>query len=578
MHDTLQRALSTLAHQNTFTGALFVGAASYAIAALAMMWAALCVYNRGTITRATAGRLMVMSVLALVAAKVANGLILDPRPYLLAHRAPLAAVARDNGFPSDHVLLAADLAAALYWIDRPAVPLFTLGALIVAAGRLGIDAHHTLDVLGSGGIILISALVAARLPLGPSWTLPLISPSPSVARPHPRNGAFIMEIVTSPFSTTSSIISPSIATPLPPSGAARTGTTDIAQRLGAIMVPDATNPREGGGVLNPAGVIDANGDTYLFPRVVERPNLSRVGVARALYDDQNRPVAVERLGYALEPHTRYERRGRRGGGCEDPRVTWLDDMGRAVMAYTGFGAKGPRAAIASSRNLHSWERHGTIDFASERGFAWNNVDNKDALILPRPVRGPDGRTSLCVAHRPMFTGALPPGVTTRVPSLWLSYMPWIDARLAVRRGERLRVSQHTLVAVPEQEWELFRIGWGAIPLETSGGLLAIIHGVQRIDGRSRYCAGALMLDPEDPRRVLARTRDPLMEPGTTHEQVGVVNDVVFPTYAEPRGDGVDLYYGMADERIGVAHITNADLASRLIPTPALQDRRRQAVG
>jgi len=355
-------------------------------------------------------------------------------------------------------------------------------------------------------------------------------------------------------------------------------TTDIAQRLGHIMCPDPTNLHEAGGVLNPAGVIGPDGDTYLFPRLVEHPNVSRVGVARALFDTANRPVTVERLGIALEPKARYERRGRRGGGCEDPRVTWLDAMGRAVMAYAALGPRGPRAAIATSRDLRGWERHGTIDFASERGFNWNNVDNKDVMVFPRPVRGPDGRASLCVAHRPMFNGILPAGITARVPSLFYSYMGWTDARIALQCGGPLRVSQHTLVAVPEEQWEAFRIGWGAVPLETPNGLLAIYHGVQRIDGHSRYCSGALLLDPEDPRRVLARTRTPIMEPGTVDEQVGVVNDVVFPTYVERRGDGIDIYYGMADERIGVAHIDDASLAARLEPVVARPALRRQAAG
>ena len=71
----------------------------------------------------------------------------------------------------------------------------------------------------------------------------------------------------------------------------------------------------------------------------------------------------------------------------------------------------------------------------------------------------------------------------------------------------------------------------------------------------RYTAGALLLDPEDVTRVLARSAEPLLEPEEPGEREGVVPNVVpnvvFPTAIDPRGDGeADVYYGMADARIG----------------------------
>ena len=73
--------------------------------------------------------------------------------------------------------------------------------------------------------------------------------------------------------------------------------------------------------------------------------------------------------------------------------------------------------------------------------------------------------------------------------------------------------------------------------------------------RVEYVAGALVLDAHDLRRVLYRSPAPVLEPETGEETEGVVPNVVFPTGLDDRGGGrVDVYYGMADLRIGVARL------------------------
>jgi beta-1,2-mannobiose phosphorylase / 1,2-beta-oligomannan phosphorylase len=78
----------------------------------------------------------------------------------------------------------------------------------------------------------------------------------------------------------------------------------------------------------------------------------------------------------------------------------------------------------------------------------------------------------------------------------------------------------------------------------------------------RYCAGALILDAADITHVVARSAEPLLEPQLPEERSGIVPEVVFPTAIEPaRGRdpvGYDVYYGMADSRIGVARLRRAD--------------------
>jgi len=99
---------------------------------------------------------------------------------------PLIPVVRDNGFPSAHTLRAATLTATLWWIDRRALAAFAVGTLLVMAGRLGIGAHHTIDVLGAVGIVVTAALVVAALSLPMAWNRPLLPPrwrAPTTGRP-----------------------------------------------------------------------------------------------------------------------------------------------------------------------------------------------------------------------------------------------------------------------------------------------------------------------------------------------------------------------------------------------------------
>jgi beta-1,2-mannobiose phosphorylase / 1,2-beta-oligomannan phosphorylase len=123
------------------------------------------------------------------------------------------------------------------------------------------------------------------------------------------------------------------------------------RRLKMLMEPEPGNPLEVEGVLNPAAARGPDGALYLFPRLVGPHNYSRIGIARVRFDDAGDPAGVERLGVALEPEADYERRPDGGGGCEDPRVTFIEPLHRYVMTYTAFSARGPRVALAERDGL-----------------------------------------------------------------------------------------------------------------------------------------------------------------------------------------------------------------------------------
>jgi predicted GH43/DUF377 family glycosyl hydrolase len=344
------------------------------------------------------------------------------------------------------------------------------------------------------------------------------------------------------------------------------------QRLGIVMEPDLADPREAGGVLNPAATRGPDGELYLLPRLVGADNCSRIGLARVVRDRQGNPRGVKRLGVALEPEEPYERTSRTGDGVEDPRVTYVAALESYVMTYTAHGEAGPRIALAVSHDLVRWQRLGPVRLAPLHGLALGALDNKDALLFPEPVPAPDGQPALALIHRPDLGTYRPagrrvraplPGLRERRPSMWLSYAPLHD--LAADR--RPVFGQHHLLAGPAQSWERLKVGGGTPPLRVGNAWLLLYHGVGgRImeepgpQHEVRYSAGLLLLDGQDPRRILYRSAESILAPEAAAERVGVVPRVVFPTGLDARPDGaLDIYYGMADTRIGVARVWLDDL-------------------
>jgi beta-1,2-mannobiose phosphorylase / 1,2-beta-oligomannan phosphorylase len=341
------------------------------------------------------------------------------------------------------------------------------------------------------------------------------------------------------------------------------------ERLGVIMEADPDNPDEAWGVLNPALARGRDGTLYLYPRVVAEGNKSRIGLARVVFDG-DRPVGVERMGYVLEPTEGYEQ-NERTAGCEDPRITYIAAIDRFVMAYAAYGPLGPRVALAISEDALTWQRIGVAKFAYAPQYHtdFDLYVNKDAYLFPAPVRDPNGQPALALIHRPDYNAAWwieaghrtqPAGIVEQRPGMWISYAP-LDAVQRDLRQLQFWYDHHFL-AGSEQPWEELKIGGGTQPVRTLLGWLTIFHGVSgRLTPGTdhqrhvRYCAGAMLLDLDDPRKVIYRSPTPILAPDRPDELHGIVDNVVFPTALDDRGDGViDVYYGMADAKIGVARL------------------------
>ncbi len=175
--------------------------------------------------------------------------------------------------------------------------------------------------------------------------------------------------------------------------------------------------------------------------------------------------------------------------------------------------------------------------------------NKDAALYPEKFNG-----KYVLYHR-------------IDPAMWVSYLDNLDTPWP-------RVGQKTFVAPrPGMMWDGLKVGAGAQPIKTKHGWLNIYHGV---DYDKWYRLGVLMMDLDNPAKVIYRSPNPVLSPESDFE-VGEVSDsdfwvphVVFTCGAVPAtdkdtldiDDEIFVYYGAADTSIGVAKAT----IGQLVPT------------
>lgn len=289
-----------------------------------------------------------------------------------------------------------------------------------------------------------------------------------------------------------------------------------------LLLPDPASDWECYNVFNP-GVLFYNGLFHMYYRAQGLDWISRIGYAVSAdgihWNRMRQPV--------LEPIDGSDSRG-----VEDPRVVEID--GTFYMTYTAFGREyygedqpthwggGVLPMIAHSQNLISWERIGPI----VRG-----EDNKDHVLFPRKIGG-----KFAAFHR-------------RWPNVWIAYsedlQSWPEETMAPIYGPR-----------PENGWDSKSVGSNGPPVETDEGWLVINHGY---DADHVYRMGIILLDLDDPTKVIRRPVDPIFWPEELWELRGDVPNVVFSN-ANPVVDGqMYVFYGGADHVIGLATCKLADL-------------------
>ena len=320
-----------------------------------------------------------------------------------------------------------------------------------------------------------------------------------------------------------------------------------------ILEPIKKNKWESGAVFN-CGAVYKGGLVHLLYRAIGDYGSYKSTLGYAVSEDGFNFQRYDKP--ALESIELYEI-----GGCEDSRITEIE--GKFYVTYVAHSEHAcaengiARTALASTTDFINFERHGIITH--------EGADDKDVVLFPEKIDG-----KYVMLHRPInwtkkdvyeITDGLYLKVKNKTikwpleeipifpekPSIWIAY------------SEDLKNwHSHKVVMKSEREWEGVKIGAGPPPIKTDKGWLLIYHGSSWLpDSKFKdykgeiynriYKAGVALLDLKDPSKVIARTKEPILEPEEDYEIFGDVPNVVFPEGAVVKGDELFVYYGAADK-------------------------------
>jgi beta-1,2-mannobiose phosphorylase / 1,2-beta-oligomannan phosphorylase len=350
---------------------------------------------------------------------------------------------------------------------------------------------------------------------------------------------------------------------------------DIATRFAEnpILRPEDVRPSVAGMkvecLLNP-GVFRYEGRTWLLLRVAERPEqrpgktslpvLGPDGGVQIVEFDHSDP-ALDRwdprvISYAgqdylttmshlrlvsstdgihfVEPADRASIFGQgdlESYGIEDCRVVQIGTT--YYLTFTQVSPHGVGVGLRSTTDWRAFHHHGMI----------LPPHNKDCAIFDEKIAG-----VYYALHRPSS------------PQLGGNYI-WI-----AQSPDLEHWGHHRCIARTRQGmWDSVRVGAGAAPIRTPRGWLEIYHGATA--DPVRYCLGALLLDLDEPWRVLARSREPIMEPIAPYEQAGFLGNVVFTNGHLVEGDRLTVYYGASDSVICGARLSIRQILDKLVDKP-----------
>jgi len=214
-------------------------------------------------------------------------------------------------------------------------------------------------------------------------------------------------------------------------------------------------------------------------------------------------------------------------GIEDCRVATMSDG--YWLTFTEVSPVAVGVGLISTKNFKNIKRRGMI-FPPH---------NKDCAIFEEKIG-----SYYYAFHRPSS------------PELGGNYIWLAESR------DRVHWGNHKCIAVTRLgKWDSARVGAGAAPIRTDKGWLEIYHGANE---QNRYCLGALLLDINDPSKVIARSEEPIMEPIADYEKTGFFGNVVFSNGYYMDGDTIKLYYGASDEVICSAELSVSAILKPLI--------------
>ena len=307
-----------------------------------------------------------------------------------------------------------------------------------------------------------------------------------------------------------------------------------------ILTPESKHAWETKAVFNPAAIYEG-GKVHLLYRAIGETDVSVLGYASSIdgfhiQERLDKPAYIPREEfegvnpshpYISEMSSVYVSGGGGMGGCEDPRLTRIAE--RVFMTYVAYDGHSPPRVALSSINID--------DFLKKQ---WNwkkpvlisppHIVDKNACILPEKIND-----KYVIFHR-VF------------PNILIDFVDDLDFDGKTRwLTGQYKIPTRAL----SSEWDSLKVGCGPPPIKTKDGWLLIYQAVGSCD-ESRYKIGAMLLDLKDPTKVLARTRNPILEPSASCENDGWKAGVVYPCGAVVIKDRLFVYYGGADMVVCVA--------------------------
>jgi len=318
-----------------------------------------------------------------------------------------------------------------------------------------------------------------------------------------------------------------------------------------ILHPIQQHAWESKAVFNPAALY-LNRRLHIIYRAIGDSDVSVLGYAiskdglniserltEPIYIPRDPFEGVEPLQYDENQEIgSYASGGEGHGGCEDPRLTKIgNSIYMTYVAYDGYNP--PRVALTSIK---------VNDFL-QRKWVWKKpvliskprVINKNACIFPEIING-----KYVIFHR-----VFPDILVDLLDSLdFDGKSKWLDAKYCIKP----RVSF----------WDSRKVGAGAPPIKTNEGWLFIYQAVDDLDPLYHYKIGAMLLDLDDPTKVLARCKVPILEPRASYEINGWKSGVVYPCGAVTIRNRLFVYYGASDKVTCVATSDLEQFLERLL--------------
>lgn len=326
-----------------------------------------------------------------------------------------------------------------------------------------------------------------------------------------------------------------------------------------ILSPLETNDWESLVTCNP-GVIYDNGTFYMLYRAAgnDTEHVIRFG------------LAISKDGFHFErasnqPAFGPSEDGPDSGCVEDPRIVKYGKEFYITYAYRPYAPGqywkfghdeillpecGEDAPLALRNSLGNTGLAMTTDFRKFRRLGRLTspvLDDRDVILFPEKVQG-----KYVMLHRPKEYIGEKYGV--KYPSIWMKFsddmLNWEDKE------------SHLLLTGRDNTWEE-KIGGSTPPLKTDKGWLMLYHGVES-EGLGYYRVGAMLLDSNDPTRIIGKTPSPILEPETEFETKGYYNGCVFPTGNVIVDGTLFVYYGAADKYVCVATCQVDELVNYLL--------------